>query len=122
MAKVYTTLCIVKKDGKSYNKGSVIKDLTDEEIKRGLAEHWLEAVGNDDDDGDDGDDEETTEKKPSKPRKPKKEKPGEPDQDDPLEKMTADELIAEAISLGLIQADEAMPEEELRKMIREARQ
>jgi hypothetical protein len=47
MAKVYVTRCIVKKDGKTYSKGSVIKDLSDEEIKQGLVEHWLEAVGND---------------------------------------------------------------------------
>jgi hypothetical protein len=129
MAKVYVTLCIVKKDGKSYNKGSVIKGLTDEEIKRGLAEHWLEAVGQEnDDDADDGDDEEPAEKKPSKspknekPGKPGKEKSGKPDRDDLLEKMTADELIAEAVNLGLLRADESMPAEELRKIIREARQ
>jgi hypothetical protein len=117
MAKVYVTRCIVKKDGKSYKKGSVINGLTDEEIKRGLAEHWLEAVGNDED---------PEEKKPNKPPKtgksgkPGKENTGKPDPDDPLEKMTAGELIAEAVNLGL-QADNSMSEEALRKMIREAR-
>jgi hypothetical protein len=118
MAKVYLTRCIVKKNGKSYRKGSVIKDLTDEEIKQGLAEHWLEAVGND---------EEPEEKKPNKPPKtekpgkPGKEKPGQSDPDDPLEKMTTGELIAEAVNLGL-QADNSMSDKALRKMIREARQ
>jgi len=46
MAKVYITRCIVKKDGKQYKKGSVIEGLTPEEIKQGLSQHWLEAVGN----------------------------------------------------------------------------
>jgi hypothetical protein len=122
VAKVYVTLCIVKKDGKSYKKGSVINGLADEEIKRGLAEHWLEAVGNDDDGSDEG----PAEKKPGKPPKAEKpgkagkEKPGKPDHDDPLGKMTADKLISEAVNLGL-QADNSMSEEALRKMIREAR-
>jgi hypothetical protein len=116
MGKVYVTRCIVKKDGKSYAKGSVIKSLTNEEIRQGMAEHWLEAVGND---------EEPTEKKSdksSKPGKPpKKEKPvktEDTNQDDPLEKMTADELLAEAVRLGL-EADNSMSEEALRKMLRE---
>jgi hypothetical protein len=88
MAKVYVTRCLVKKDGKSYKKGSVIKDLTTEEMKKGLAEHWLEAVGND---------EEPTEKKSRKPSKNEKsDKPGKPNQDDPLENVTTDELVAEA--------------------------
>jgi hypothetical protein len=123
MAKVYVTRCLVKKDGKSYKKGSVIKDLTNEEIKQGLAEHWLETVGNDDD----GNDKKPAEKKPVE-KKPgrlseekKSDKSGESKQDDPLEKMTADELIAEAAGLGF-QFDNSMSEEVLRKLIREARQ
>jgi hypothetical protein len=106
MAKEYVTRCIVKRDGKSYKKGSVIKDLTSEEIKRGLAEHWLEAVGND---------EEPAEKKPIKPQNDNSDRP----KNDPLEKMTAVELIAKATELGL-KADKSMSEEKLRKMIREA--
>jgi hypothetical protein len=75
MAKVYVTRCLVKKDGKSYQKGSVIEDLTNEEIKQGLAEHWLDAVGND---------EESTEEKPAKSLKNKKpDKPHKPNSDDP---------------------------------------
>jgi hypothetical protein len=111
MAKVYVTRCIVKRDGRSYKKGSVMNDLTNEEIKQGLAEHWLEAVGND---------EEMEEKKPNKPPKAGKGNAGKPDQDDPLEKMTADELTAEAVNLGL-QADSSMSSKALLKMIREAR-
>jgi hypothetical protein len=109
MAKVYVTRCLVKKDGRQYTKGSVIEDLTDKEIKQGLAEHWLEAVGND---------EEPTENKPGKPENGKKGKSG---QKDLLEKMTADELIAEAAGLGL-QIDNSMSEEVVREMIRKARQ
>jgi hypothetical protein len=123
MAKVYITRCIVKKDGKSYQKGSVIEGMTDKEIKQGLAEHWLEAVGNDEGPGEKTEelDEKLTEREPSKP--PKNEKPGNPgksNRDDPLEKMIAGELIAEAAGLGL-QADDSMTEEALREMIREAR-
>jgi hypothetical protein len=111
MAKEYVTRCIVKKNGKSYKKGSVIKDLTENEIKQGLAEHWLEAVGNDEDS-----DEKSTEKKPGKPPK-KPGKSGKSGQDDPLEKMTADELLAEAVRLGL-HADSSMSEEGLRAIIK----
>jgi hypothetical protein len=118
MDKVYVTRCIVKKDGKSYTKGSVIKNLTNEEIKQGLAEHWLETVGNDDD----GNDEALTEKKPGKPPERKNSvKPKKPNRDDPLEKMTVDELIAEAVRLEL-QADNSMSEEALRALIRGALQ
>jgi hypothetical protein len=113
MAKVYVTRCIVKKNGKSYQKGSVIEKLTEEEIKQGLAEHWLDAVGNSED---------PEEKKSPKPKKPGKPgKPGKPDQDDPLEKMAVNELLAEAADLGL-QIDSSMSSEELCKIIREARQ
>ena len=45
MAKVYITRCIVKRDGKQYAKGAVIEGLSETEIKQGLAQHWLEAVG-----------------------------------------------------------------------------
>jgi hypothetical protein len=115
MAKAYVTRCIVKKDGKSYTKGSVIEDLTDKEIKQGLAEHWLEAVGNDEEPAETKPDKPPVNEKPVKPGKPDK-----PPKDDPLEKMTAGELIAEAAGLGL-QTDNSMSEEALRKMIREAR-
>jgi hypothetical protein len=106
MGKVYLTRCIVKKDGKSYQKGLVIKNLTKEEIKQGLAENWLEAVGNDDNEEskESGGDKTVT-----------------PGQDDSLQKMTAGELIDLAASLGL-QADNSMSAKMLRKMIREARQ
>jgi hypothetical protein len=116
MGKVYLTHCIVKKNGRSWKKGSVIKDLIDEEIKQGLAEHWLEAVGSD---------EEPKENKPNGPPKteksgkPGKGKTGKPGPADPLEKMTAGELLAEAVKLGL-QADNSMPAETILKMIREA--
>jgi hypothetical protein len=111
MGKVYVTRCIVKKDGKSYAKGSVLKSLTDEEIRQGLSEHWLEAVGND---------EEPAEKKPDrKPGDKNPENPDKPNQGNALEKMTVDELIAEAVKLGL-QADNSMSEKALRKMIRGA--
>jgi len=46
MAKVYVARCIVKRNGETYKKGDIIEDLTTEEIKKGLAQKWLEAVGN----------------------------------------------------------------------------
>jgi hypothetical protein len=123
MAKVYVTRCLVKKDGESYQKGSVIENLTDKEIKQGLAEHWLEAVGNDKDPDEETEDpdERPTEREPSKP--PKNGKPGKPgksNRDDPLERMTTGELIAEAAGLGL-QANDSMTDEALREMIRAVR-
>jgi len=45
MAKVYRTRCIVIRDNKQYSKGAIIEGLSDEEIKRGLTEHWIEEVG-----------------------------------------------------------------------------
>jgi hypothetical protein len=83
MAKVYVTRCIVKKDGRSYQKGSVMEGLTDKEIKQGLKERWLEAVGND---------EEPAEAKPNKP--PKDEKPGKSGKE--KSGKPEGELIAEA--------------------------
>jgi TusA-related sulfurtransferase len=46
MAKAYITRCIVKKNNKQYQKGSVIEGLTADEIKQGLAQNWLEEAGN----------------------------------------------------------------------------
>jgi len=46
MSKTYVTRCIVKKGGKVYQKGDVISDLTEEEVKKGLAQNWLICVGN----------------------------------------------------------------------------
>jgi hypothetical protein len=72
MAKEYVTRCLVKKDGKTHAKGSVIKGLTEEEIKQGLAEHWLDAVGIDEDG-------EPAKKKPGRPpKKPEENKPDKP--------------------------------------------
>jgi hypothetical protein len=48
MAKVYIARCIVKRNGVLYKKGSVIEELTEDEIKQGLAQHWLQAVGSTD--------------------------------------------------------------------------
>jgi hypothetical protein len=47
MKKVYVARCIVKRDGKTYKKGKIIDDLTEDEIKKGLAEKWLGEVGGD---------------------------------------------------------------------------
>jgi hypothetical protein len=96
MGKVYVTRCIVKKNGKSYKRGSVIKDLTPEEIRQGLAEHWLEAVGND---------EEPEEKKPDKP--PKTQKPGKA-------------LLKEATEAG-VTVTEKMTVEEIERLIAETK-
>jgi hypothetical protein len=115
MAKVYVTRCIVKKDGENYKKGSVIKGLTDEEIKQGLAEHWLEAVGNDDN----GDDEEPTEKKPNKPPKTGKTgKPGKANQGPTVPPGEA--LLKEAAEAG-VTVTEKMTVEEIERLIAETK-
>jgi hypothetical protein len=95
MAKVYITRCIVKKSGRSWKKGSVIEDLTDVEIKQGLAEHWLEAVGRDDGDG-----EETEENRPDK-------SPGKA-------------LLKKAAEAGVAVTEE-MTVEEIKRLIAEAK-
>ena len=96
MGKVYVTRCIVKRNGKQHEKGSVIKDLTLEEIKQGLAQRWLEAVGNDDDGEESGLADEQT--KASK----------------------RDRLLAKAKELGIEVKDE-MSNDEIRKLIKEAK-
>ena len=93
MAKQYTTKCIVKKDHKEYPKGSIIDGLTQEEIKAGLKNHWLEAVGTDDEPV------QTEEKS--------------------LDQMNKADLIAKAVELG-VQVEETWTKEELRQAIREA--
>jgi hypothetical protein len=113
MEKVYLTRCIVKKDGKSYKKGSVINGLTYEEIKQGLAEHWLEVVGNDDHD------EKPTEKKPDKPPKIRKSgKPGKPNQGPPVPPGEA--LLKEAAEAG-VTVTEKMTVEEIERLIAETK-
>ena len=45
MAKVYRTRCVVKRNGVNYKRGSIIEDLSAEEIRKGLANYWLEEAG-----------------------------------------------------------------------------
>ena len=99
MAKSYITRCIIKRNGEYHKKGSVINDLTEEEIKQGLERHWLQEVGHDD------------EPKPDTPPVPKPEKD--------LNQMNKQELLAKAKSLGL-QLDESMEKAEIRLKIAEA--
>ena len=93
MAKVYMTRCIVKKNDKAYKRGTIIEGLTDAEIKQGLAQHWLEKVGNDDD---------------------------EPIQTGRTsEQKKRDKLLAKAKEAGITVTD-AMPDEEIEKKLGEA--
>jgi hypothetical protein len=108
MAKVYVTRCIVKKNGKSYQKGSVIDGLTSDEIKQGLAEHWLEAVGSN------GENKDETEVKAKRP-KGKREKSGNlgPETD----RAT---LLAKATELGILETiTNEMTDEEIQQLITE---
>jgi hypothetical protein len=110
MAKVYITRCIVKKNGRNWKKGSVIEDLTDVEIKQGLAEHWLEAVGND---------EKPEKKKPNKPLKTEKSgKPGEANQGSTVPPGEA--LLKEAAKAG-VAVTEKMTVEEIERLIAETK-
>jgi len=98
--KVYITRCIVRKNGKQYKKGQVIKDLTQEEIKKGLAESWLIELGDSEDD-DAG-----------------KSKNGKNGGKKSLEKMSFEELLAKATELG-IPADNTMKADDLIQKIKE---
>jgi hypothetical protein len=92
MAKVYVARCIVKRDGKQYDKGSIIEGLTNDEIKKGLAEKWIEAVGNDG--------ESSTVEKPAKENK-------------------RDKLIVKATELG-IAVDDSITDADLDQKIKDA--
>jgi len=129
MAKIYVSRCIVKRNGKTYPKGKVIKDLTEEEIKQGLSESWLTAVADVDEDDDTDTDTDAgkeaakpaakpTAKTPAAKKNNDKKKDPEPDLDPVTER---DELIAKATELGI--ADlivEETPIEEIRQMVAEA--
>jgi len=113
MAKVYVTKCVVKKDKKLYQKGAVIKDLSAEEIQRGIAEHWLESVGIDEEPANVED--HKTEKGGGK-GKPK----DKTDKKNP-EKSERDQLLEKAVDLGILDkiTDETTAEE-IQRLIAEA--
>jgi len=109
MAKVYVARCIVKRDGKRYNKGAIIEGLTSDEIKKGLSEKWLEAVGSD----------EQPEKEES--GKPKGEKKAKGDKKSPkteTPKTDRDALAKKAAELGIEITDE-MTDDEIQQLITE---
>ena len=54
MSKKYITTCIVKRDGNYLEKGSFVENLTSEEIEKGIAQQWLEELGNDESPDSDG--------------------------------------------------------------------
>jgi uncharacterized protein YaaW (UPF0174 family) len=93
MAKVYVTRCAVKKDGKMYQKGSVIEGLTEAEINQGIEQHWLQKVG---------EKEETVKEEKPKGDKAKREK-----------------LLKKAEELKIAVTEE-MSDEEIQKAIAEA--
>jgi hypothetical protein len=93
MAKVYITRCIVKRNGVLYKNGSIIEELTGDEIEQGLAQHWLQAVGSTD---------ETVEDEASKSKASRK------------------KLVKQAEKLGIAATDE-MTDEEIQQAITEAK-
>ena len=97
MAKAYVTRCIVKRDNTLYEKGSVIEGLSEKEIKQGLAEHWLEAVGN------------------SEPAQPE----GKPSADKSAKLSKREKLLAKAEEAG-VTIDDSMSDEEIQKLIEDA--
>ena len=109
MAKVYVTKCIVKRNDKQYQRGAVIEGLSAEEIERGLAEHWLEAVG-----ADEG---------PTNVEDHKNKKGGKKDDKDnkPPAKTEKDQLLEKAVDLGILdKITDEMTVEEIQKLITEA--
>ena len=115
MAKVYVARCIVKRNGKRYEKGDVIEDLSNAEIKKGLAEKWLDAVGNDKEPA-----KEESVKPKGKPKDSKNKGSGKATGEVEPSGKTRDELLAEAAALGLVQGiTEATTDEEIQKLITE---
>jgi len=113
MAKVYVARCIVKKDGKRYEKGNVIEGLTADEIAKGLAQKWLEAVGSNEPPKvetvkSEGKKNLKGGKKPVKTEQPKTEQP----------KTERDALIEKALELEIDIKDE-MTDDEIRQLITE---
>ena len=109
MAKVYVTKCIVRKDKKQYQKGAVIEGLSAEEIERGLAQHWLEAVG--------------TVEEPTNVEDRKNKKGGKKDekQDKATAKTERDQLLEKAVDLGILdKITDATTVEEIQQLITEA--
>lgn len=104
MGKVYVARCLVKRNGKNHEKGSVIEGLTGDEIKRGLAEKWLQAIGAEESPTEDG------ESKPKSNKKDKKKKG---------EEKARETLLKQAEEAG-ISVTEEMTDEEIQKLISEA--
>jgi len=107
MAKVYLTKCKVKRNDMEYPKGSIIEDLSDEEIERGLSEYWLEEVG--------------TNELPTVIKNKKDKKDGKKNGKNVSAKTEREQLLEKAVDLGIIDkiADETTVEE-IQKLIAEA--
>jgi hypothetical protein len=105
MGKVYVTRCAVKKDGKMYQKGSVIEGLTKDEINQGIEQHWLQEVGKKEDAAGDGDKDKEAKDKEAKEKEAK-------------EKRKA--LVKEAKDLKVTVTDD-MTDEAIQKLIEEAK-
>jgi len=125
MANAYVTRCYVKKNSKMHKKGSVMEGLTAEEIKKGLAERWLEKIGNDDDPSDDR----TPEQKKRDRLLSKAEKAGitvdDRMADEEIEAKIAEaykrkNLLDKAAKLG-VEVKGEMTNEEIQKLIKEAK-
>jgi len=102
--QVYVTRCVVKKNGTRYNKGAVIDGLTSDEIKKGLAEKWLVAIGGDEQP------EKDESVKPKGGKKPKGEKKPP--------KTDREELAKKAAELGIDITDE-MTADDIQQLITE---
>jgi len=105
MARKYITRCVVKRNGKTYKKGSFIEDLTAEEIKQGLAQNWLMPVGEVDEgsegEGNEGSGDDKT-----------------ADAGKSLDRMNKEELLTLATELSIETAEE-MKKSELVALIKE---
>lgn len=109
MAKVYVTKCIVRRDKKQYRKGVVIQGLSSQEIERGLAEHWLEAVGADE--------------APADVEDRKNKKRGRKSGKDAAVKTEREQLLEKSVDLGILdKITDEMTVEEIQKLIAEAQE
>jgi len=118
MAKVYVTKCIVRKDGNQYQKGAVIEGLSAEDVKRGIAEHWLEEVGSAE--GPTVVKDRKTKESDKKDKKSEKAS-AKPADDAANAKSQRDKLLEKAVDLGILdKITDETTDEEIQKLITEA--
>ncbi|MCL2210787.1 MAG: hypothetical protein FWB95_02575 [Treponema sp.] len=124
MAAKYMTRCVVMRNGKQYKKGTFIEDLSEKEIKQGLAQNWLTPVGEVDDEDGEGTETAKAVKAKAKGGKNNPKKDDDKTNTTPATDVTPtrEELMVEAAALEIADLiTDEMPVEEIQQMIEEAK-